>query len=291
MGGGMTPFLVLAVTAPVVCAGAFLLVFRGVSRAREIDRRVRRGTGDPGELDAYDLAWPAGGRDRVVDTAIAALVHRKQLRVTRGGDLCAVAGDGRPEEPVERAVLGTVEAHGGARRARDVRRDVGGGPEVEAVRLRLEQRGLCLSEDDRASVERRTRSLANRVLVVLGAALAHESGLIVWALPAGLSVAEWIVPVAATAGMFAVAIWGGWQASDLNRGLATGRTDAGERRLAAVRTPMSGLLAYESAVALRGTAAIDDPGLTHALTGDFGGGDFDITGVSCGIGCAGGGGG
>jgi hypothetical protein len=62
------------------------------------------------ELDVYDLAYLAGGPDRVVDTAVVALVRGGQARVHSPGRLAAV---GRARgHPVEAAVLDAVGATG-----------------------------------------------------------------------------------------------------------------------------------------------------------------------------------
>jgi hypothetical protein len=61
-------------------------------------------------LDLYDIAFLAGGVQRVVDTALVALVESGRVRVHAPGELAAV----RPERrhPVEGAVLDAVGTRG-----------------------------------------------------------------------------------------------------------------------------------------------------------------------------------
>jgi hypothetical protein len=61
-------------------------------------------------LDLYDVAYLAGGPDRVVDTALVALVESGRIRVHAPGEL-AVAEPAR-RHPVEAAVMDAVGTHG-----------------------------------------------------------------------------------------------------------------------------------------------------------------------------------
>ena len=62
--------------------------------------------GAPSDLDVYELACLSGGADRVVDTALVALVESGRVRVTAPGELATVAQTSR--HPVEAAVLDAV---------------------------------------------------------------------------------------------------------------------------------------------------------------------------------------
>jgi hypothetical protein len=62
------------------------------------------------ELDLYDIAFLADGVQRVVDTALVALVESGRLRVHAPGEMAAVRPDRR--HPVEAAVLDAVGARG-----------------------------------------------------------------------------------------------------------------------------------------------------------------------------------
>jgi hypothetical protein len=66
--------------------------------------------GDERLLDVYEAAFLAGGPDRVVDTALVALVETGGVRVQRGGQLSVV--DDRSRHPVEDAVLAAIGPHG-----------------------------------------------------------------------------------------------------------------------------------------------------------------------------------
>ena len=62
------------------------------------------------DLDVYDIAFLAGGAQRMVDTALVALVESGRVRVHAPGELAAVQPDRR--HPVEAAVLDAVGTHG-----------------------------------------------------------------------------------------------------------------------------------------------------------------------------------
>jgi hypothetical protein len=90
-------------------------------------------------LDVYDIAYLAGGPDRVVDTALVALVETGRIRVQPPGQL-AVAESGR-RHPVEAAVLDAVGTRG--HRSVDVIRwRLGDDDRVLAVGRRLVAAGL-----------------------------------------------------------------------------------------------------------------------------------------------------
>ena len=60
-------------------------------------------TASRAELDLYDIAYLAGGPERVVDTALVALVESGRVRVHAPGELAAAVPDRR--HPVEAACL------------------------------------------------------------------------------------------------------------------------------------------------------------------------------------------
>ena len=62
------------------------------------------------DLDLYELAWLAGGPDRVVDTALVALVRSGRVRAHSPGELATVELTRR--HPVEAAVLDAVGPSG-----------------------------------------------------------------------------------------------------------------------------------------------------------------------------------
>jgi hypothetical protein len=73
------------------------------------------------DLDVHQIAFLAGGVDRVVDTALVALVESGRVRVHARGELAAVRPDRR--DPVEAAVLDAVGTRGH--------------PSVDTIRWRL----------------------------------------------------------------------------------------------------------------------------------------------------------
>ena len=90
-------------------------------------------------LDVYDVACLAGGPDRVVDTALVALVRSGRVRVTRPGELEVAALDRR--HPVEAAVLDALGANG-PRSAQTVCRRAADDPRLADVTARLLEAGL-----------------------------------------------------------------------------------------------------------------------------------------------------
>ena len=66
--------------------------------------------GAPSDLDVYEIACLSGGTDRVVDTALVALVESGRIRVTAPGELATTSLVRR--HPVEAAVLDAVGPSG-----------------------------------------------------------------------------------------------------------------------------------------------------------------------------------
>ncbi|MFI1438564.1 TIGR04222 domain-containing membrane protein [Streptomyces fructofermentans] len=101
-----------------------------------------RGTGageGAGALDTYDVAFLAGGVQRVVDSAIIALSERGLL-VVRASRVRAVDG-GRAGHPVERALVEACAGAGG-RSVAAARQLMRHSPEVDEIGRRLAARGL-----------------------------------------------------------------------------------------------------------------------------------------------------
>lgn len=125
----------------------------------------------PPELDAYELAILAGGPSRVVETAVVALVRAGVLRITRSDDLHAVAGAATPAAAVERALLAAVRARPGGLNADRAVQIVAAGPEMTALRRRVEGMGLLHRPGGSGSVRvKLVRLLAVSVLTVVVAA-------------------------------------------------------------------------------------------------------------------------
>jgi uncharacterized protein (TIGR04222 family) len=140
-------YVVGFLAALAVMLGVHAVLARVGTRARADER-----------LDVYQAAYVAGGRRRLVDTAIAALALRDKVLVSRGGRLTPVEGT-PPNGPVEAAV-GRLLTYPMSRRAmhRKMRND----PAVLAVHHQVRSRGLVLDG---------TQALVWRLMVVLPVAV------------------------------------------------------------------------------------------------------------------------
>ncbi|MFJ5776287.1 TIGR04222 domain-containing membrane protein [Streptomyces sp. NPDC093094] len=108
---------------------------------------------EPHALDAYDIAFLAGGAQRVADSAVIALSGRGLL--TLSGPRVRAVGETLPEHPVERALAAscrrnrsTASVHAALRRS----------PEVEEIGRRLIAQGLVTRS------RRRSTRLGRRLL-------------------------------------------------------------------------------------------------------------------------------
>jgi hypothetical protein len=118
-------------------------------------------------LDVYDIAYLAGGKTRVVDTALVAMVETGRIRVHSAGQLAVV--DPMRRHPVEAAVLDAVGTRG--HRSLDVVRwRLGDDDRISAVGRRLADEGLVsrwssvLRHGDRAPVRTAAGRRALRTL-------------------------------------------------------------------------------------------------------------------------------
>ncbi|MEO3872557.1 TIGR04222 domain-containing membrane protein [Nonomuraea sp. B12E4] len=93
------------------------------------------------DLDHYELAYLAGGAQRVADTAIGLLADAGDIRVARGGRVHHVEGARVSREPVEETVLGTVASNSGIS-AGSLRRMVAGSLAVETIKQHLARLGM-----------------------------------------------------------------------------------------------------------------------------------------------------
>ncbi|WP_290062969.1 TIGR04222 domain-containing membrane protein, partial [Amycolatopsis solani] len=132
----------------IALLGAVLLIRRVVSgvasrRAQRVDdgRPVAPPT-------VYQLAFLAGGPDRAVDAAIAALVDRGQLRVNSYKQVSQAGA--RPSEPLEQAVYDVAQLKTTAA----IRARVRGSAVMRALETGLDQQGLLAS----AAAERQART-------------------------------------------------------------------------------------------------------------------------------------
>jgi hypothetical protein len=112
------------------------------------------GDGAQERLDVYDIACLAGGPDRVVDTALVALVQSGRLRSTSPGCLGTVSLLRR--HPVEAAVLDAVGPTG-HRSVETVRWRLTTDDRLLAVERRLRDAGLLAAGGTVLPVVRRSR--------------------------------------------------------------------------------------------------------------------------------------
>ncbi|MBA4864665.1 TIGR04222 domain-containing membrane protein [Streptomyces sp. PSKA54] len=104
---------------------------------RMVFRRSAAVVDETQALDAYDVAFLAGGAKRVADCAVIALSERGLLRL-RSSRMRAV-GDEIPRHPVERAMIASCPR---SRSVDDVHAALQRSPEVEEIGHRLAEQGL-----------------------------------------------------------------------------------------------------------------------------------------------------
>ncbi|MER5916975.1 TIGR04222 domain-containing membrane protein [Streptomyces sp. NPDC001982] len=104
---------------------------------RMVFRRSAAAVEETRDLDAYDVAFLAGGAQRVAASAVIALSERGLLKLS--GPRVRAVGEERPQHPVERAVIAScprsrsiAAVHAALQRSR----------EVEEIGRRLAARGL-----------------------------------------------------------------------------------------------------------------------------------------------------
>ncbi|WP_182899908.1 TIGR04222 domain-containing membrane protein [Microbispora sp. H10830] len=159
--------LVLVVAAAIIAA----LV---VTTALAVGRERRRATSVPAasglDLDAYELAFLAGGPARAVNTALASLAVREYVRVARGGRVTAVAdAPATSADPVEQAVLDLATRPGGASAA-EIRRRAGDGSAMAALKGRLIAQGYLLPDGSLEGARRLNARLRGLAVLAFAAA-------------------------------------------------------------------------------------------------------------------------
>jgi len=90
-------------------------------------------------LDVYEAAYLAGGPDRVVDTAVVALLETGRVRAQSTGELCVV--EDKPRHEIEAAALDAIGS-GGWREIETVRWRAGQDERLAALAERLRRDGL-----------------------------------------------------------------------------------------------------------------------------------------------------
>ncbi|UUV33558.1 TIGR04222 domain-containing membrane protein [Amycolatopsis roodepoortensis] len=111
--------------------------------AVKLGAKAPRGTVSGPEPTVYELAYLAGGPDRVVDTAIAALVDRGTLRVSSSKQLQLTGPE--PADPIEKAVAkGARPGYNATTRGIRDRLRMSG--PMQALAKGLETRGLVVAD-------------------------------------------------------------------------------------------------------------------------------------------------
>ncbi|MDT7799734.1 MAG: hypothetical protein QOI78_3167 [Actinomycetota bacterium] len=243
----------------------------------------------------YELAFLAGGPDRAVDAAIAALVERGQLRVNSYKQI-SQAGS-RPIEPLERAVADVAQLKTTA----TIRAQVRGSAAMRALEDGLDRRGLLAS----AAAKRQARTFGLVLqLAVLVLGVARLVNGISLGRPVGI-----LVPLVLIAAVLTIVAAVRRTRTGARQPSAAGHRLLGQARSAASGPVPAGALAggfllggAVAAVALGGWAMYPDEELGAALTppAGFGGGGSSggsscsssscSSGSSCGGGGCGGGG-
>lgn len=120
------------------------------------------GGGSVGQPSLYELAWLAGGRRRVLQTAVAQLYGNGQLVLLSGGFAKAVSADkGAPREPLEKAVWATL----GLAKKPWLQTKLALS-ECEALQVSLRAKGLLLEEGRRSLLRLLTALLVLPLLAV-----------------------------------------------------------------------------------------------------------------------------
>ncbi|MEC3981568.1 TIGR04222 domain-containing membrane protein [Amycolatopsis sp. H20-H5] len=245
-------------------------------------------------LTVYELAYLAGGPDRAVDTAVAALVERGALRVSSTAKKVLATGE-TPADRLEQHVVANVGDNGSSTSSLRIR--VRPAKALKALGAGLQARGLVL-EPERLKLIRRTVVGLYLVLIVLGCA--RWVGGVSAKHPVAYLVALIVVAVIAT-----IIAWRRAGRSDHGMLTRAGRRmlgDAEKQRKGA--SPTGTLLAGAAgAVALGGLVMYPDDELAgallpmHAQNVAWGGSGNSTGGYTCsfsssgGSSCSGGGGG
>ncbi|MEU6711678.1 TIGR04222 domain-containing membrane protein [Nonomuraea sp. NPDC046802] len=122
------------------------------------------------EIGPYELAYLAGGAQRMVHTALAVLLRSASIRVSKTGRITAVAGTDPPSEPIERAIM-DVLARAGSCSSDHLVKIIKRRPEPARVQADLEARGLLTSEVPRPHLgHARKRILISSIGAIAGCA-------------------------------------------------------------------------------------------------------------------------
>jgi hypothetical protein len=122
------------------------------------------------KLDLYQAAYLAGGRDRVVDTALVVLVSAGRVRVTAPGELATV--DLTRRHPVEAAVLDAI-GPAGFRSVETIRWRLSTDQRLDDLVHGLQDDGLINRSRHRTTHPDRLPKLATRVGILVLEDLRH----------------------------------------------------------------------------------------------------------------------
>ncbi|AWS46780.1 TIGR04222 domain-containing membrane protein [Streptosporangium sp. 'caverna'] len=249
-----------------------LILLGGFARTalRREHRRVRSAvTHHRGEMTPYELAYLAGGPRRVINTALGMLARAGAIRVSRGGQVSLVAGTRISPDPVEHALLESLQVRGGSCSVGELRRTVADGETMSGLRYRLMGMGLIVPDEALGHAWK----LLNRLLILSVLALVVNVGMLL----AGIftSFPGVVVPLL---GAF-MALRGLVTYSTEKRALRGILSQAGREALDSARRlhvrgarPMTPDLAFAVGVpvALYGLGELGDPTLEEELKRDSG---------------------
>ncbi|MFD8688790.1 TIGR04222 domain-containing membrane protein [Streptomyces sp. NPDC059651] len=254
-------FLLVAWGAAVIsCVRLCLAAARLAPPPDGSPRESRRAGGGP-ELTLYETAFLAGGPHRVADLALVTMHLRRRLLLAHTGWATVVDPDGRDE--VERTVIRAIGPQGQSP-IPPVRSAAAAADAVRALADRLVAAGLALPGGAGTDVVAAVRAVRGAALLVaaMGTAALLTPGREQGPDGSGVPVLVWFgLPLLLTLGCLAIARmevhpYSSW-ASPAGQRLLNART-------ASAGGPEGDVLV---AVAVRGVAAVADPGLRAALGG------------------------
>ncbi|MER7110771.1 TIGR04222 domain-containing membrane protein [Streptomyces sp. NPDC000229] len=203
------------------------------------------------ELSLYEVAFLAGGPQRVTDLALVSMHRRRRLWLAHTGWATVVDPDPEGADDLERSVIGAIGPEGQSRTAA-VRAAASAADAVRALADRLVAAGLAVPDAARSAVAAALRGVRRSTILTVSLAVAAVL------LPAGHApdvhgMAWFALPLVLTLGCLVIARvevhpYTGWA------------SPAGQRLLTKVnrRDPLA-------AVAIVGVHALEDPALRAAL--------------------------
>ncbi|MFS0696646.1 TIGR04222 domain-containing membrane protein [Streptomyces nitrosporeus] len=212
----------------------------------------------PRELSLYETAFLAGGPHRVADLALVSMHLRRGLLLAHTGWATVVDPEGRDE--VERTVIRAIGPQGQSRIA-PIRAAAAAADTVRALADRLVAAGLAVPHGTRTTLESAARGVRGAAVLVVVLAVAtvlmpgQETG------DTGPVVAWFGLPLVLTLGCLAIA-------RVESHPYSPWASPSGQRWLDSLPAPAHGAdRDVLAAVAVRGAAAVPDPGLRAALLG------------------------